>query len=148
MEVKKSRVILGLLPAAMVTAMVSPTAREKARITEAAIPDRAAGTTTRRLTCRLVEPRPKAASRRDAGTDRMASSLIEAMIGRIISPTAIDPAAALKTNTRSSPKIGRSRLGVTNWRAKYPTITVGMPARISRVGLSTPLTRGLAYSER
>ena len=57
-EVKKFQVILGLLPAAMVTAMVSPTAREKARITEVAMPDRAAGTTTRRLTWRLEEPRP------------------------------------------------------------------------------------------
>ena len=66
----------------------------------------------------MVEPSPKAASRSEAGTERMASSLIEAMIGRIISPTAIAPAAALKTNTRSSPKIGRSRLGVMNWRAK------------------------------
>ena len=139
---------MGLLPAAMVTAMVSPTAREKARITEAEMPDRAAGTTTRRLTWRLLAPRPKAASRSDNGTARMASSLIEAMIGRIISPTAIDPAAALKMNTRSSPKIGRSRSGVMNWRAKKPTITVGMPARISRVGLRTPRTRGLAYSER
>ena len=25
-----------------------------------------------------------------------------------------------------------------NWRAKKPTMTVGMPARISSVGLSTP----------
>src|SRR5918996_647499 len=72
----------------------------------------------------------------------MASSLMEAMIGRIISPTAIEPAAALKMNTRSSPKIGRSRSGVMNWRAKKPTTTVGMPARTSSVGFSTPRTGG------
>ena len=61
---------------------------------------------------------------------------------------AIDPAAALKMNTRSSPKMGRSRLGVMNWRAKKPTTTVGMPARTSSVGFSTPRTRELAYSDR
>jgi hypothetical protein len=38
--------------------------------------------------------------------------------------------------------------GVTNVSAKYPSTTVGIAARISRIGLRTPATRWFAYSLR
>ena len=41
---------LGVAPAAIVTSIVSPIAREIANIKEAIIPDKAAGTTTRNAT--------------------------------------------------------------------------------------------------
>ena len=45
-------------------------------------------------------------------------------------------------------KIAWTTFGLMNVRAKKPRTTLGMPARISRIGLTMPRTRGLAYSER
>ena len=50
------KVILGVAPAAIVTSIVSPIALDNAMMKEAIIPDRAAGTTTLRLTSYLVAP--------------------------------------------------------------------------------------------
>jgi len=50
--------IRGLIPAAMVTAIVSPIARESANTYEETIPEVAAGTTTFVETSNLVEPNP------------------------------------------------------------------------------------------
>ncbi|MNP71279.1 hypothetical protein D3C76_1676390 [compost metagenome] len=47
----------GVFPITMTTAMVSPTARVMPRITAEMIPLLAAGSTTRIITCRRVEPR-------------------------------------------------------------------------------------------
>ena len=38
--------------------------------------------------------------------------------------------------------------GAMNREAKKPSTTLGMPARTSMIGFSSPRTRGLAYSER
>ncbi len=78
--------VVGTCPAAIRTIIVSPTAREPASTIEATMPDMAAGTITRVAVFDLVAPRPNEASRRPWGTDRMASSEIEAMIGTIIEP--------------------------------------------------------------
>ena len=51
-----SRVRLGWVPAARVTAIVSPTARESPRTIPAVTPDSAAGKTMRVATWRLVAP--------------------------------------------------------------------------------------------
>ena len=48
---------LGFCPAAMVTIIVSPMARDTARMNADIMPERAAGTTTRVETSSLVEPR-------------------------------------------------------------------------------------------
>ena len=56
-------VSFGVAPAASVTAIVSPMAREMARMNEAMTPDSAAGSTTRVETSSLVAPSPYAASR-------------------------------------------------------------------------------------
>src|SRR5687767_12709580 len=88
--------ICGVAPAAMVTAMVSPTARETPRIKAATIPDRAAGNTTRNETRILVEPRPYAPSRRERGTALIASSDSDATVGKMKSPTTIAAEPQLK----------------------------------------------------
>ena len=52
------KVRIGLEPAARVTAMVSPRARERARMKEATMPESAAGTTIFIVVSALVAPRP------------------------------------------------------------------------------------------
>ena len=76
-------------PAARTTAIVSPTARDIARMIEAMIPEIAAGKTTCRTTSNRVAPIAKAPSRRPRGTARIASSEIEAMSGVMRRPTTI-----------------------------------------------------------
>ena len=84
-----------MVPAASVTAMVSPMAREMASTMEATMPERAAGTTTRSDTTRRVAPSPNAPSRIELGTARMASSDRELMSGVISRPTTMPAARAL-----------------------------------------------------
>ncbi len=55
-ERKGLKVKLGPWPAAMATTIVSPTARDMARMNAAAMPDNAAGTTTLTATSSLVAP--------------------------------------------------------------------------------------------
>ncbi len=55
-------------PATISTTMVSPTARERPRITAVLIPDREAGTTTRAMVWSWVAPKATDASRRATGT--------------------------------------------------------------------------------
>ena len=52
----------------MATIIVSPIARDTARMNAAVMPENAAGTTTRRLVCILVAPSAYAPSRRPRGT--------------------------------------------------------------------------------
>ncbi len=61
-------------------------------------------------------------------------------------PTAIAAAARLKPFAPGTSVW--TIVGLMNVRAKKPRTTLGMPARISRIGLTVPRTRGLAYSER
>src|ERR671910_3280976 len=84
----------GGAPAAMVTIMVSPTAREMPSTKEATMPERAAGTTTWVAVSRLVAPKAYAPSRNERGTAWMASSLTEATVGMIITPIT-SPAARM-----------------------------------------------------
>jgi hypothetical protein len=58
LKISGKKGILGLCPAAMVTIIVSPMARESARMYEETIPEVAAGTTTRVETSNFVEPSP------------------------------------------------------------------------------------------
>ena len=99
----------------MCTIIVSPTALEIARMKEATIPERAAGTTTFVATSNLVEPRAYAALRKDRGTETMASSLSVETIGMIINPITSPALKALKM-IRSGKIL--CRIGVTNVSAK------------------------------
>ena len=83
-------------PAAIVTAIVSPTARASASKTAATIPERADGRTTLVAISQRVAPRPNAASFISLGTALIASSDIETIIGKIIAATTIIALAALK----------------------------------------------------
>src|SRR3972149_11632772 len=94
---KGFKVNFGVAPAAKATTIVSPRALEMARIKEAAIPERAAGTTTCVATSNLLAPSPYAASLRDWGTAIIASSLKETIKGMIITPMARLALKALKT---------------------------------------------------
>ena len=59
-------------------------------------------------------------------------------------PTATPAAAMLKIGAPN----GWIRFGLMTVSAKNPSTTLGMEARISRIGLSQRRTRRLAYSER
>src|SRR6476619_5709549 len=87
--------IVGLDPAASATIMVSPTAREAARMNDATMPERAAGTMILVDTSRLVAPSAYAPSRIERGTERIESSDSEAIRGMIMMPTAIEAASTL-----------------------------------------------------
>ncbi len=106
---------LGVAPAAIVTIMVSPIARESARMNEARIPDSAAGTTVRVETSSLVAPSAYAASRSESGTALIASSASDETIGMIMMPTTMLALAAL--NTCVCGQTARS-IGVMNVSAK------------------------------
>ena len=106
---------LGCWPAAMATIMVSPIARETARMTAAVIPERAAGKTILKATWILREPRAYAPSRQPIGTACIASSLNEDTSGMIMIPITSPAESALKPD---NPGINCFNKGVTNNNAK------------------------------
>ncbi len=69
------------------------------------------------------------------------------MIGMTRIPTP-RPAASIVLLPAGSLKILLTTSGATKLSTKKPTITEGMPARISTIGLTTLRTRRGAYSER
>ena len=66
--------MIGVLPVAISTIMVSPTARPRPIITAENSPLIAVGTTTRTAVCQGVAPAPSEAERRWSGTEDSASS--------------------------------------------------------------------------
>jgi hypothetical protein len=130
----------------MATTIVSPMARETAMMRAATMPEIAAGKTTRRVVVARRAPRPYEASRRLIGTARMASSAMEAMSGMIRIPTPTP--ATRRLNPAADVKTVCTTFGLMNVRAKKPRTTLGIPARISRMGLIVLRDRGLAYSDR
>src|SRR6476646_1586014 len=103
----------------MATTMVSPIAREAARMSAATMPEIAAGTTTLSDVVTRRAPSPYDASRSELGTAPVAS-----------------------WNTV------RTTLGLIQVRAKKPRTTLGIPARISRIGLTVERVFGFANSAR
>ena len=71
---------------------------------------------------------------------------MEATRGMVRMPTPMP--AASRLNCGASVQISCTSSGEITVRAKKPRTMLGMPARISRIGLRTRRTRGLAYSER
>ncbi len=75
----------------------------------------------------------------------MASSDTEATSGVVRIPTPIPAAAMLKTPA----ELNRCTIcGLIHTRAKNPSTTLGIPARISRADLRSRRSRGLANSDR
>ena len=72
------------LPITMVTAMVSPRARARARKIDPIMPSRAKGTTTCQVDSHLVAPSASAASRWSRGTASNASREMEMMNGKVM----------------------------------------------------------------
>src|SRR2546427_3061286 len=70
---KREALMMGVLPMTMVTAIVSPRARARARKTEPKMPAQAKGTTTFHVDSQRVAPRERAASRWSRGTERSTS---------------------------------------------------------------------------
>ena len=126
--------------------MVSPIARLRPTMSAATMPETAAGSTTRNVVVILRAPRPDDASRNASGTDRMASSEMDATSGMVRKPTATPAAAMLKKLAPGA--MGWMRFGVMKLMANRPSTTLGTLARTSRIGFSTRLTLGLAYSDR
>src|ERR1700722_19296288 len=88
--------ICGLFPMTMVTAIVSPSARAKARNTEPMMPVRAHGTTTCQVDSQRVAPIASAASRCSRGTLSKTSRDTEIMNGTTMMASTI-PAARKPT---------------------------------------------------
>ena len=105
----------GCWPAAIATIIVSPIARDTARMKAAVMPENAAGTTTLSAVCMRVAPSAYEPSRRPCGTARIASSDSDDTSGRIIRPITSPGLSALKPE-----RVGKTccRIGVTNVRAK------------------------------
>src|SRR5665647_259891 len=83
---------MGKLPQTINTAMVSPKARDTARITAAKIPGKVLRRITNLLVCHLVAPNERAASLNSRGTAEKISTNKLMSNGKIITPNTIPPA--------------------------------------------------------
>ena len=81
------------------------------------MPETPAGNTTRNVVCARWAPSPNDASRSDSGTARSASSVTEAMIGTVRTPTAI-PAASIENARSGGSKKRTTMFGLMNVMAK------------------------------
>src|SRR3977135_1797679 len=81
----------------MVTAIVSPKARPRARMVAPKIPGRAAGRITRQVVSHHVAPSATAFSFKPRGTARITSLEIAARVGRIITASTSDALKRLLT---------------------------------------------------
>src|SRR5690625_2000967 len=137
MDCVTSKVKLFVLPLAIVTIIVSPIALDIAKTIEAIIPEIALGIIIFIITSNRVDPIARAPSRKWFGTERIASSDKEAIIGVIITPITIP---GLRIFVASSSGSKNFNIGVTNVKAKKPYTIVGMPANNSKIGLQISLT--------
>lgn len=135
---------MAALPVTISTAMVSPIARPVPRIIAAVIPESAPGTITLLKVCQRVAPTASDPSRNSFGTEEMASSETEMIVGSAMIPSNIDPAS------HDSP-VGTSNEILIQFvriiRPKNPYTTEGIPASSSIAGLMTAFTRGGASSD-
>ena len=83
------QLMIGVLPVAISTIMVSPMARPKPIITAEKTPGSAEGSTTRQAVCQRLAPSASEAAVRLRGTLEMASSAIVKMIGITANPSAM-----------------------------------------------------------
>jgi hypothetical protein len=81
---------------------VSPAMRASASTTPVRMPGSAAGSTTLKVACARVAPSASDPSRIEPGTRSSSSSVVRAMIGIIMMPSARPPASALNCFTGST----------------------------------------------
>src|SRR5690625_3028537 len=127
----------------MVTIIVSPIAREIPNTIDDMIPDNAAGITTLKVVSNFVAPIASEPSLIPLGTELIASSESDAIIGIIITPITIPGLRIFVASTCG--QIARIN-GVTKVNAKKPYTIVGIPASISNNGFNTFRTLSEAYS--
>ena len=136
-------------PAAMATTIVSPIARESPRISAATMPGRGRGDDDPdRRRCASRAPIPYAASRRWRG------HRVERVLGdrrderdRSGCPTASPAARNDEAALRAEDPADDRRAGSPS-SAKNPSTTLGMPASVSRIGLSVRRARGESRTRR
>ena len=90
--------------------MVSPTARDSPSTIAAAMPESAAGKTTRSVVCILLAPMASEPCRSASGTALIASSESDATVGTIITPST-SPAASALVKPTSMPSRSCSSAG-------------------------------------
>ncbi len=88
--------MIGVLPVAISTIMVSPTARPKPIMTAEKMPGLAVGSTTRVTVCQRLAPSASEPATRFRGTFEKASSEIAKMIGITAKPIASPTTMALR----------------------------------------------------
>ena len=127
-------------PAAITTIIVSPIALEVAKRMDPIIPGRAAGKITNIIVSYFVAPNPYEPSLRELGTALITSSEREDIKGIIIMPIT-RPAAKALSEAIDKPKVSPMFLikGPIVKAAKKPYTTVGIPASISKRGLTIVL---------
>ena len=96
MPSNRLRSMIGVLPVAISTIIVSPTARPRPIITAEKMPGLAVGSTTRTSVCHGVAPSASEPFDRCLGTPKIASSAIEKMIGITAKPIATPTPSALR----------------------------------------------------
>ena len=130
----------GVLPVAISTIMVSPTARPNPIITAEKMPGLAVGNTTRNAVCQRLAPSASEPAARLLGTALMASSAIVKMMGMTAKPMArpttrllrwsyVSP-SALDSHSRKSPRNSQAS-------TRGPTCRATQPARTSSGTIST-----------
>src|SRR5690625_6653688 len=102
-----------VLPLAIVTIIVSPIARDIPSTNEAMIPDKAAGTMTRMVVSNLVAPKADDPSRIAWGTEFIASSDMEAIIGIIMTPITIPGLRMFVGSDRKSTRLNSSHVAIS-----------------------------------
>ena len=88
--------MIGVLPVAISTIIVSPTARPKPIMIAEKMPGLAVGSTTRIAVCQRVAPSASEPARRCCGTFESESSAIVKMIGITAKPIARPTTSALR----------------------------------------------------
>src|SRR3954464_13300896 len=101
----------------IVTAMVSPRARPRARMGAPKRPDRAVGRTTCQVISHHVAPRATAFSRRPRGTARMTSRATAVRVGRVTTARINGAVKRLRGEADDSHPMdpNRSAMGDSRW---------------------------------
>ena len=137
--------ILATLPATIITAIASPTARPMPSTTPAAMPLLAAGMLTLNTVSIFEAPSARLASSYSGGTASRAVSLTDMMLGSIIT------ASTRMAARRQVPFFSRNISITAGTRTIMPTrpyTTLGIPASSSTAGRTMPAARLEATLER
>ena len=137
--------ILGLLPATIITAMASPTARPMPSTMPAAMPLLAAGTLTLNQVSASVAPRARLPSSYSWGTALRAVTDTETMLGRIMM---LSTRMALSRQAPEARPKTAATAGTSSCMPSRPKMTLGMPLSSSMAEVATVRSLGVAALER